>query len=185
LSIATRFLLFIGLWKDDCIEVRVRQYFRTMSEMVGPDGNAPSFDGAAWISQDGRYWWNGAAWQPIKRRGFRPPIAVAGIVLVIVAGAWFVLKSLPQPPPPQNGVSNTKIDSPTQFEFDYRRATTCNDITFLYTFFDSGGHAVGTYPDQQHNKMIGGRSYHVTVNAFGVSIDPHAVRFDAAPTCHD
>lgn len=182
---ATRFLLFISLRKHDCIGVHVRQYLRTMSAMVGPDGQPPTFDGAAWVSQDGRYWWNGAAWQPIKRKGFQPPYAVIVIVVVVLAGAWFVLQHLPQPAQPQNGVSNAKIDSPTQFEFDYRRSTSCNDLTFAYTFYDGGGHVVGRYPDQLHNKMIGGRTYHVTVDASGVSIDSHAVRFDAVATCHD
>ena len=89
-----------------------------MSAMVGPDGKPPTFDGAAWVSQDGRYFWNGAAWQPIKRRGFQLPIALPLIIVAVLVGAWFVLQHLPQPSPIKYGVTNARIDSSTEFEFD-------------------------------------------------------------------
>ena len=152
--------------------------------MVGPDGKPPTFDGAAWISQDGRYFWNGAAWQPIKRRGFRLPIALPLIIVVVLAGAWYLLHQIPQPPPPKYGVTNARIDSSTEFEFDYRRATTCNDLTFDYPFFDKKGHQVDTFSDEKHSQVFGGRTDHFDVFTF-VAINPQAVRFDAIPTCHD
>jgi hypothetical protein len=156
-----------------------------MSAMYGPDGKAPTFNGSAWISQDGRYWWNGAAWQPLKaRRRFQPPIALTLIIVSVLAVAWYVVQRIPQPPPPAVGVTNGTIDSSTQFEFDYRRTTTCNDLIFDYLFFDTSGHQVGKYQDQQHNKVLADKTYHFRIYAeFGATIDSHAVRFTATPTC--
>ena len=155
-----------------------------MDAMIGPDGHPPTFNGAAWVSHDGRYWWNGAVWQPIKRRGFRPPIAVTVIVLVVLAGAWFVLKSIPPPAPPALGVTNGSIVSSTEFTFDYRRSKTCNDLTFNYLFFEGGGKQVDKFADEKHNRVLGDKTYHFHIYAFGVTIDSHAVRFDAIPTCN-
>jgi hypothetical protein len=154
-----------------------------MSEMIAPDGRAPIFDGASWVSQDGRYWWNGAAWQLIKKPGFRPPIAVAVIVLALLAGAWYVFpKIIPRVAPPAYGVTNTTIDSSTHFEFDYRRSTACNDLTFGYLFFDNGGHQVDKLADEKHSQVLGNKTYHFHIYSF-VAIDSRAVRFDAMPTC--
>ncbi len=157
-----------------------------MAVELGPDGRPPRFDGAAWVSQDGKYFWNGAAWQRIKRQRFRPPIAVTVIVVVVVVLAGYVAKSIPQPAPPPYGVTNGKINTSTQFEFDYRRSTTCNNLTFDYMFFDKGGTQVNTFAGQQTNKVLANNNYHFTINLFfGLAIDPKAVRFTANPTCHD
>ncbi len=157
-----------------------------MAVELGPDGRPPRFDGAAWVSQDGKYFWNGAAWQRIKRQRFRPPIAVTVIVVVVVVLAGYVAKSIPQPAPPPYGVTNGKINNSTQFEFDYRRSTTCNNLTFDYMFFDKGGTQVNTFAGQQTNKVLANNNYHFTINLFfGLAIDPKAVRFTANPTCHD
>jgi hypothetical protein len=155
-----------------------------MDALVGPDGKPPNFDGAVWVSQDRRYWWNGTAWERVKGRGFHPPIAVFVIVVVILAGAWFVLQHLPKAAPEPYGVTNAKIDSNTQFEFDYRSATACKDTTFLYRFYDQAGNKVDERPGEQHTAVDANKTYHVTVNSFGSVINAKAVRFEALPTCH-
>jgi hypothetical protein len=155
-----------------------------MHAMIGPDRNPPAFNGAAWVSQDGRYWWNGAAWQPIKRRGFRPPLAVTVIVLVVLGGARFVLKSIHPLAPPALGVAKASIVSSTEFTFDYRRSTTCNDLTFSYLFFDKGGTQVDKFADEKHNLVLGDKTYHFHIYAYGLTIDSHATRFDAIPSCN-
>ena len=139
--------------------------------MIGPDGRPPVFDGAAWISADGRYWWNGEGWLRIKRRAFRPPIAVALLVIAVLAIAAFVLLKIPQPSPPPYGVSNMKIDSNTQFEFDYRRSTACKDLTFEYVFFDQSGQQVDRYADEKHNAVLGDVTNHFTIYSF-TPLDP-------------
>jgi len=156
-----------------------------MSEMVGPDGRPPVFDGAAWISSDGRYWWSGAAWQPIKKPGYRPPIAVALIVVVVVVAGVYLAIKIPQPPPAAYGVTNAKIDSSNEFEFDYRRPTTCNKLTFIYVFFDSGKHEVARLGDQNiPRRVLGDHTYHYdTFTYSGMGANP--VRFEALPTCLD
>jgi len=154
-----------------------------MSGMMGPDGKPATFDGTAWVSEDGRYWRNGAAWQPFKRRGFQPPIAVTAIVLLVLAGAWFVLHNLPKAPPEKYGVTNAKIDSSTEFEFDYRRSATCDDLTFDYLFYDKSGHQVDHFQGEKHNKVVANETVHFDVIGFE-AIDARAVRFDAIPTCH-
>jgi hypothetical protein len=119
----------------------------------------------------------------IKRRAFRPPIAVALLVIAFVALAGFVVYKIPQPPPPPYGVSNMKIDSSTQFEFDYRRSTACKDLTFEYVFFDQPGQQVDRYADEKHNAVLGDVTNHFTIYSF-TPLDPRGVRFDATPTCH-
>jgi len=151
--------------------------------MIGPDGRPPVFDGAAWVSSDRRYWWNGAAWQPIKKPGFRPPIAVTLIVIVVVVAGVYAALKLPKPPPPAYGVTNAKIDSSTQFEFDYRRPTPCTDLSFDYVFFDGGGQKVDNFADEKHESMPANRTIHFTIYTLQ-AIDSHAKRFDATPTCH-
>ena len=157
-----------------------------MSVMVGPDGQPSMFDGAAWVSRDGRFWWNGAAWQPIKKPGFQPPIALAGIILAI-AGAWFVFaKVLPSTPAPAVvlGVSHSRIDSSSQIELDYARSTDCADLTFEFVFYDAKGKQVGGryISDPRHN-VTAGQSHHYVFYTYD-SIPAAAVRFDAIPTCH-
>jgi len=154
-----------------------------MAEMIGPDGRQPVFDGAAWVSQDGRYWWNGAGWQLNQKRRFRPPIAVTLIVVAFLALAGFVISKIPQPPPDPYGVSNAKIDSSTQFEFDYRRPTACKDLTFDYLFYDAGSHQVDEFADEKHSQVSADRTVHFTIYTF-TGIASNAVRFVATPTCN-
>jgi len=155
-----------------------------MSDMIGPDGKPPVFDGAAWISSDGRYWWNGTDWQLHKKKAFRPPIALFLIIVALVGGAWYLFHNVFPAPATQYGVTNMKIDSSTQFEFDYRRKTTCKDLTFEYVFFDKNGTEVDRIAGETHNMIKGDVDTHVTVNSF-TSLDPNATRFTATPTCHD
>ena len=92
-----------------------------MDAMVGPDGRPPQFNGATWVSADGKHWWNGGAWQPIKRPGLEIPIALPAIILLIVVGTWFVVTRV-LPPPGSSlvvmGVSNARIDSSSEIELD-------------------------------------------------------------------
>ncbi len=162
------------------------QYVRTLSEMIGPDGQPPTFNGAAWVSKDGRYFWNGTAWQAaVKRRG-RPNFILIGIAIVFIAGIAWAVHSIPGPTDSTPyGVTNAKIDSSTQVEFDYRSKTTCNTLTFDYTFFDAGGTKVDEFLDEQQSQITAGKTYHFTITATGTSINAKATRFTAAPTCHD
>jgi hypothetical protein len=155
-----------------------------MSDMIGPDGKPPVFDGAAWVSADGRYWWNGTDWQPHRKRGFRPPIALALIIVALLGGVWYLLHDVFPTPPTPYGVSNMKIDSSTEFEFDYRRKTACKDLTFEYVFFDQNGGQVDRIAGETHNTVRADAVTHVTVDSF-TPLDSNAVRFTATPTCHD
>jgi hypothetical protein len=109
------------------------------SQVIGPDGRPAVFDGAAWVTQDRRYWWNGAAWLPIKKPGFRP----SGLVLILgvfVIGVvfYFVYSNLTRSFEGE-GVTNAQIDSRTQIEFDYHASSSCSNLTFSYKFFDGSG----------------------------------------------
>ena len=162
------------------------QYGPTLSEMIGPDGLPPRFTGAAWVSQDGRYWWNGTAWQAIvTKRG--PNFALIGFVIAIIAIIGFVIYAYPRPIVDTTvyGVTNARIDSSTQIEFDYRAQDSCNTLKFVYTFYNAQGIKVDELQDQQSSQVTAGRSYHFTITAFGQSIDASATRFTATPTCHD
>ena len=119
----------------------------------------------------------------VKKPPFKPPIAVTVIVVAIVAGALYVIHLIPPTPPPALGVTNARIDSSTQVEFDYRRTTSCNDLTFDYLFYDQTGQQVDMFTDQKHDPMPGGRTIHFTAYAFQ-AIDSRAVSFKAIPTCH-
>jgi hypothetical protein len=155
-----------------------------MSAMLGPDGKAPTFSGGAWVSADGRYWWNGGTWQPIKKRGWRPPIAVPLIVLAVVVGAWYFVTHVQSKTPPEPyGVTNARIDSSTEFEFNYRRATSCKDLTFDYAFLDKAARQVDKYTDEQHSQVDADTTSHFDVFTF-TAINAKAVRFNAVPTCH-
>gem|GEM_PF-2654148 len=159
----------------------------TMSAEVGPDGQPPRFDGAAWVSQDGRYWWNGAAWQPVARpRGFRPSgLLIVLAVLILGAVGYFAFSLLHQPFAGE-GVSNAKIDSSTEIEFDYRRGSTCGNLTFQYNFFDGNGKQVDTFNDTTGGRVDGGVLTHFDIKGdASQAIDSRAVRFVADATCHD
>jgi len=156
-----------------------------MDAMLGPDGRPSRFDGAAWISSDGRYWWNGAAWQPIRRPRLHFPFALLGIILVLLVGAWFVVTRVL--PPARStavvlGVSNARIDNSSQVELDYVRADTCADLTFELVFYDKAGHPLGTYVTDHHYGVTGGAEHHYVFFTVD-SIPAGAVRFDAVANC--
>ena len=158
-----------------------------MAAEIGPDGQPPRFDGAAWVSQDGRYWWNGAAWQPVARpRGFRPSVLLILLAVFIFGAVGYIAYSLLHQPYAGEGVSNAKIDSSTEIEFDYRRGSTCNDLTFQYNFFDGGGKQVDTLEDVKGGRVDGGVLTHFDIKGDPSSaIVSSAVRFEANATCHD
>jgi len=86
-------------------------------------------------------------------------------------------------PPEPYGVTNARIDSSTEFEFDYRRSTSCKDLTFDYTFLDKTARQVDKYTDEQHSQVDANSTRHFDVFTF-TAINAKAVRFKAVPTCH-
>lgn len=162
----------------------LRQDDSTLSELIDPSGRRPRFDGAAWVSVDGRFWWNGTAWQPIARQR-RPPWGVIGFVLVIIAIGAVVVHEFPRPiiDTTQYGATNARIDGPTLIEFDYRAQDSCNNLTFVYTFYDQQGIKVGEVKDSQSRQVTAGQSYHFAVGTSD-PIDPSATRFTATPICN-
>ena len=155
--------------------------------MVGPDGNPSTFDGAAWVSQDGRYWWNGAAWQPVKVRGsFQPPIALAAVIIAVLAGAWFLFTRVIPPSTPSPvvmGVTNGKIDSSMQIEFDYARSTACGELNFQIVFYDKASRSVGDYVSEYVNGVSAGVEHHYVFRTRD-TIPSSATRFVATPACN-
>lgn len=157
-----------------------------MDFQLGPDGQPPRFDGAAWVSQDGKYFWGGAAWQPIKQ----PHSRVSGLVIVlgvfILAGLAFTAYKVLTPQPfAGDGVSNAKIDSRTEIEFDYRRASSCANLTFQYRFYDGGSNEVDTFHDPTGYPVTGGVTNHVDRTTDpSQPIDSRATRFVADATCN-
>jgi hypothetical protein len=154
---------------------------------LGPDGQPSRFDGVSWVSQNGQFWWNGAAWQPVKRPGFQPPFALAGMILVFIAGVFFLFtKVLPSQPTAAvvMGVTNTKIDSPTQIELDYARKDDCSNLTFEFVFYDKAGKALSDrYISESRYNVTGGKTHHYTFYTIQ-NLPATAARFDAIPTCH-
>ena len=157
-----------------------------MNVMVAPDGKPAQFNGQAWISQDGKYSWNGAAWQRIgKRRG--PNLFVIGMGVLIVGAVGLVVTGVirPAPPPPTPkvvmGVTNAKIDSSTRIEFDYARSSNCVQLRFEITFYDKAGHAQDLYiGDAQF--VSPGVTHHYVFHT-DHAIPPTSVRFAVTPTC--
>lgn len=160
------------------------------SQVVGPDGRPAVFDGVAWVSQDRRYWWNGAAWQPIKRPGFRPSGLVIVIGLIIAGIVFFIVYSNLTRPFEGDGVTNATIDSSTQIEFDYHASQTCSNLNFNYKFFDGSGHQVDSLSDATGHAVSGGADYHFTISGSqgvvggSVTIDTRATRFEADAVCN-
>jgi hypothetical protein len=157
-----------------------------MGVMTGPDGYPATYDGSAWVSRDGKYWWNGAAWMPAKATiGWRPSVGQLLIVVAVLLGAFMVWKFiLPDffPPDVQYGVTNTKIDSPTQVEFDYIRATACGELTFRAVFYDANGNQVQVFDDSTINSVPSNQLIHFTLK-ITPPVPSTAVRFDAVPAC--
>lgn len=164
-------------------------HVRTMAVEIGPDGQPAHFDGAAWVSQDGRHFWNGAAWVPVvKRSGARPSLLLIGIAVFVVAVVGFIAYKTVLSPQPfaGDGVSNAKIDSPTEVEFDYKRSSTCQNLTFEYRFFDGNGKQVDVFHDTTGGKVDGGVKTHFDIKADASQpINSASVRFEANATCHD
>lgn len=160
-----------------------------MDVIAGPDGRPATFDGAAWVSADRAYWWNGAAWQPItRRRGLRPNWFVIGMaLLLLVAGVIAVNKfqyDAAHPPVIPLGVTNAKIDSPSQVEFDYAQKTACNNLTFKGVFYDKNGQTVQVFDISSTTNVPANKVVHMTFQ-LQPPLPASAVRFDAIPTCHD
>jgi|SRR5450759_3420677 len=157
-----------------------------MDFQVGPDGQPPRFDGAAWVSEDGRYFWNGGAWQPIKKPRTRISGLVVALAVLIVAGVAFIVYAVFSPKPFEgDGVSNSRIDSSTEIEFDYRRSTTCSNLTFEYRFFDRGSNEVDTFHDANSYLVTGGVTHHVDRTTDpSQPIDSRATRFVADAMCN-
>ena len=104
---------------------------------------------------------------PDGRRGFRPPLPLIafGILILVVVG--FVVFNLVARSLAGDGVSNAKIVSSSEIQFDYRRDTTCNDLTFEYRFFDLFGRQVEGFRDFTSRRIEGGVTAYLNV-----TIDP-------------
>jgi hypothetical protein len=158
-------------------------------QVIGPDGRPAVFDGAAWVSQDRRYWWNGAAWQPIRKPGFRPSGLVIILALFVIGTVVYIAYSNLTRPFEGDGVTNAKIDSQTQIEFDYHASGSCSNLTFNYKFFDGSGHQVDSLSDENGHSVTSGSDYHFTITASQgvvggtVTIDSRATRFEADAVC--
>ena len=156
--------------------------------MVDPNGRPPHFDGAAWVSEDGGFWWNGTAWQAIVRQRQVPWGIVGGIVAIIVVAAIviFSFRGHLTIDTSTYGATNEQIDSSALIEFDYRDQNGCNNLTFIYTFYNQQGIKVSEFDDQLSRSVTAGQSYHFTISiANGQGFDPSATRFTVTPTCHD
>jgi hypothetical protein len=162
-----------------------------VSFQVGPDGQPSRFDGNAYVSQDGRYWWNGAVWQQFKvSRG--PSLFFIGLLAIVVAIVVFIVATKLTQPWEGEGVSNTKIDSRTRIEFDYHRSSTCSNLTFSYKFFDSSGKQVDVFSDMKSSRVEGSSNrlfsttYHFTIDLDPQQpMNPSAARFAVDNYCHD
>jgi hypothetical protein len=160
-----------------------------MSAMVGPDGQPSRFDGAAWVSSDGSYWWNGSAWQPVRRPGFRPNYFVLGMAVVLVAAGIFVVQriqyNIAHPEVVTMGITNGKIDSPTQIEFDYARSTSCSNVFFTFHFFDKNGSQVGGDLVSEGGVYVSAnKTTHFTETIQSGQIPSSAVRFTGVAACN-
>lgn len=144
----------------------------------------PPVAGTVTTDASGRRWfWDGAQWKPLaaKRRNLRWLWSLAILVVIGIGYAVFGHQSTPT-------ISNAKIDSPTQIEFDYHASSSCSNLTFSYTFYDSGGSKLDTWNGESSHKTDSGTDYHITVTADpnnSQSIPSSATRFDVTPTCHD
>ena len=111
-----------------------------------------------------------------------------GIVAIIVATA-FVVHSFPRQlfDTSTYGATNAQIDSFGLIEFDYRAHDNCNNLTFIYTFYNPQGIKVSEFQDQQSKQVTAGQTQHfaIAIGNGGQQIDSSAARFTVTPTCHD
>jgi len=109
------------------------------------------------------------------------------LLAVFIFGAvGYIAFNLLHQPFAGEGVSNAKIDSRTEIEFDYRRGSTCNDLTFQYNFFDSGSKQVDVFHDTTGGRVDGGVLTHFDIKGDASQpIDSRAVRFEAIAACND
>lgn len=140
--------------------------------------------GAVTTDAAGRRWvWDGTQWRSLtaSRRNWRWAFGLIVLVAIGIGYAVFGHQSTPT-------ISNTKIDSPTQIEFDYHASSNCSNLTFSYTFYDSSGNKLDTWNGESSHQASSGTDYHITVTAdpqSGQTISSSATRFDVTPTCHD
>ncbi|HEV3100863.1 MAG TPA: hypothetical protein VG426_00855 [Candidatus Dormibacteraeota bacterium] len=124
--------------------------------------------------------------EPEGRRGFKPPLPLIALAILIVVAAGFVVFNLVMRSLAGDGVSNAQIVSPSEIRFDYLRASTCNDLTFEYRFFDLFGRQVQAFPDFTSRQIEGGVTAYLNITLDpSQPIDAAAVRFEADATCHD
>jgi hypothetical protein len=135
------------------------------------------------MSENGRYRWNGVVWQPVQRRMELPLGWIIGAVLIVAAGFMVWNFVLPMLNPPPMGVTNQKIDSLTQVEFDYARDTPCNELTFRAVFYDSADNQVQVFDDSTISSVPANKTVHFTIT-ISPPLPSTAVRFDADPACH-
>lgn len=135
------------------------------------------------MSDDGRYRWNGVVWQPVQRRLELPFgwIIAGGAVLAMAFVLWYFVLPLLYPPP--MGVTNPRIDSSTQVEFDYARDTPCNELTFRAVFYDSADNQVQVFDDSTISSVPADKTVHFTLT-ISPPLPSTAVRFVADPACH-
>ncbi len=83
-------------------------------------------------------------------------------------------------------MSNTKIDSMMEIEFDCRRGSSCSNLTFEYKLYDSSGTQVDAFSDTTGGQVDGARPHHFDVKTDSAQpIDSRSSRFETDPTCHD
>jgi hypothetical protein len=135
------------------------------------------------MSENGRYRWNGVVWQPVQRRMELPYGWIMGAFLLVVVGLLLWNFVIPMLNPPLMGVTNQRIDSRTQVEFDYARDTGCNELTFRLVFYDSADNQVQVFDDSTISSVPADKTVHFTLTV-SPPLPSAAVRFDADPACH-
>jgi len=65
-----------------------------MDAPFGPDGLPAVFDGGVWHSQDRSFFWNGAAWVPVKTSAASPWLIKIGTSAVLLALLGFAVYTM-------------------------------------------------------------------------------------------
>ena len=107
------------------------------------------------------------------------------IIVAVLVGAWFLFTRVIPPvttPPVVMGVTNAKIISSTQIEFDYARPTRCGELNFQIVFYDKPGRSVGDYVSEYVNGVSPSVEHHYVFRTKD-TIPSSAVRFVATPAC--